>query len=128
MLDGNPEATPPSCTSHRHDQTARSCIVVLALLWAVVFLTGLRTGLSGRRVATADTPHGTVNPNSAAWYELALLPRIGESKARAVVTCRDARMLDGRGPSFAGPTDMTEVRGIGPKTVERIAKELRFDD
>lgn len=128
MLDGNPEATPPSCTSHRHDQTARSCIVVLALLWAVVFLTGLRTGLSELRVATADTPPGTVNPNNAAWYELALLPRIGESKARAVVRCRDARTRDGIAPSFAGPADLTEVRGIGPKTVARIAKELRFDE
>lgn len=128
MLDGSLKAAQPSHTSNRHDQTARSCIVVLALLWVVVFLSGLRTGLGGRHVATADAPPGTVNPNSAAWYELALLPRIGESKARAVVTCRDARMRDGVGPSFAGPTDLTEVRGIGPKTVERMAKELRFDD
>ena len=94
----------------------------------MVVLCSLPNGSGVRRVATADAPPGTVNPNSAPWYELALLPRIGESKARAMVTCRDGRMRDGVGPSFTGPTDLTEVRGIGPKTVERITKELRFDD
>jgi len=94
----------------------------------MVFASGLRAGWSGRIVATADAPPGTVNPNSAPWYELALLPRIGESTARAMVACRDARMRDRVGPSFVGPTDLTEVRGIGPRTVERLAKELRFSD
>lgn len=128
MIESSPDVASPSCTSMRHDQTSRSCVVVLALLWAVVVVSGLRTGLSGRRVATADAPPGAVNPNSAPWYELALLPRVGEAKARAVVRCRDARMRDGIGPAFARPVDLTEVRGIGPKTVERMAKELRFDD
>ncbi len=128
MIESSPDAASPSCTNNRHDQTARACVVVLALLWAVVAANGLRAGSSGRHVATADAPSGTVNPNSAAWYELTLLPRIGESKARALVRCRAARMSDGIGPSFARPTDLTEARGIGPKTVERMARELRFDD
>ncbi len=128
MIERSPDVASPSCTSMRHDQTARSCVVILALLWGVIAVSGLRTGLSGRRVASADVPPGAVNPNGAPWYELALLPRVGESKARAVVRCRDARARDGIAPSFAGPADLIEVRGIGPKTVERIAKELRFDE
>jgi len=128
MFEGRPDAASPSGAGNRHDQIARSCVAALVVLWVVVALSGLRTGLSGRPVDTADAPPGTVNPNSAPWYELALLPRIGESTARAVVACRDARMRDGIGPAFAGPTDLTEVRGVGPRTVARLANELRFSD
>jgi competence ComEA-like helix-hairpin-helix protein len=52
--------------------------------------------------------------NEAAWYELALLPGLGEKKARAVVAWREEH---GRFKSLA---DLEQVKGVGPKTVEGL--------
>ena len=79
----------------------------------------------------AGEPLSTVEPNLAPWWELTVLPRIGETTARAIVTYRGSPP-DGRGkgrtpPVFQTPGDLARVRGIGPKTVTRIAPCLRFE-
>lgn len=109
---------------------ARAAITIMALLATVMF------------VAYAATPEGVavgnqrpailtgVNPNFAAWPELVLLPGIGETKARAIVdyrksVCRDG--LSGCAMSvYERPIDLEKVRGIGPKTADRMTKHLRF--
>lgn len=64
-----------------------------------------------------------VDPNTAEWADLALLPDIGEQTARAIIEYRSvvARC------AFRRPQDLLPVKGIGPKTVEAIAPHLRFD-
>ena len=59
-----------------------------------------------------------VDVNRAAWHELAQLPGIGEVTARKIVASRK-----NQGP-FVDPDDLQRVRGIGPKTVERIRPYL----
>ena len=54
-----------------------------------------------------------------------MLPRIGEHLARRVVRFREL----GAGvatPVFCRPADLEGVRGIGPKTVQRISPFLEF--
>lgn len=79
----------------------------------------------------AGAPLGTVEPNLAPWWELTVLPRIGEITARAIVTYRETPGNGGgKGrtpPVFQTPGDLARVRGIGPKTVTRIAPYLRFE-
>lgn len=55
-----------------------------------------------------------VDLNRAGARELAILPEIGPSTAKAIIEDRAAR-----GP-FASVTELTRVRGIGPATVEAI--------
>lgn len=55
-----------------------------------------------------------VNVNRAGMEELMSLPYIGEVKARAIISYRDEH-----GP-FSSPGDLLNVKGIGPKTLERI--------
>ena len=73
----------------------------------------------------------SINPNLAPWWELAVLPRIGENTARRVVSFREAARPfapDGpAGPVFCRAADLTAVRGIGPRTVARVARYLRFE-
>ena len=72
-----------------------------------------------------------INPNLAPWWELAVLPRIGENTARRVVSFREGARSsapDGpAGPVFCRAADLTAVRGIGPRTVARVARYLRFE-
>ena len=59
-----------------------------------------------------------VDINAAPWQELTLLPDIGEQLARRIVEDRDAE-----GP-FGDLNDLRRVRGIGPKTFDRIKPYL----
>ena len=52
------------------------------------------------------------------WPELSQLPGIGETLARRIV---ESRVDDG---PFVDHSDLTRVRGIGPRTLARIAPYL----
>ena len=59
-----------------------------------------------------------VDPNSADWPELCLLPDVGEQLARRIVADRQAN-----GP-FRDWDDLRRVRGIGPRTLEGMKPYL----
>ena len=84
----------------------------------------------GGGTAQADV-RSTIDPNRAPWCEFTVLPRIGESLARRITEYRTEASGrtdgDARRPVFHSAADLDEVRGIGPKTVLRIAPFLRFD-
>lgn len=71
------------------------------------------------RVLTADGYFYTLDINQATWLEWAQLDGIGETLARRIVQDR----LD-RGP-FVDIEDVSRVRGIGQKTMNRIRPHLR---
>ena len=59
-----------------------------------------------------------VDVNEADWPELAQLPRIGETLARRIV---ESRRRDG---PFHNGEDLRRVKGIGPRTMERLRPYL----
>ena len=59
-----------------------------------------------------------MNLNRANARLLTRLPGIGPKKAEAVVAYREAH------GAFASVADLQQVRGIGPKTVEKLAPML----
>jgi hypothetical protein len=87
--------------------------------------------------------HSTVNPNWAPWWELIILPGIGETKAKNIIDFRvkqrnsagpgeahnleSAKSIVGSPQVFQCPADLDRVPGIGPKTVEAVQSELDFD-
>jgi len=105
-------------------------VVILTGAWLLTAGTIAATLLSrsGAAVRTDRAPSGTINPNEAPWYDLTLLPRIGEAKARAIVAYRRGSDHDGTGEVFRVASDLEHVSGIGPKTVRRLAPELRFHE
>ncbi len=79
---------------------------------------------TGRRVIEIDrAPRGTaqfqIDINDADWPEFSVLPGVGETLARRIV---ESRATEGR---FADIEELRRVRGIGPKTLERIKPYLR---
>ena len=80
-------------------------------------------GCRGRLVeidrAEPQTAEFQVDLNEADWPELTQLPNIGETLARRIV---DSRKSDGR---FLDHEDLKRVRGIGPKTLQKVKPYLR---
>lgn len=60
--------------------------------------------------------------NSATWVEWIQLDGIGETLARRIVADREAN-----GP-FSDIDDLQRVKGIGPKTVDKLRPFLKLDD
>jgi competence ComEA-like helix-hairpin-helix protein len=67
-----------------------------------------------------EVPVGRIDPNRASAAELIRLPGIGPALAGRIVADRDQN-----GP-FRSPEALRRVRGIGPKTLERIRGFLSF--
>lgn len=71
-----------------------------------------------------------IDPNTAQWFEIAQLPRIGEALAKRVVAFRERSLTqdDNAEPVFRTPADLAQVKGIGEKTVLRMGPYLRLPD
>jgi len=68
-----------------------------------------------------------LNPNAATWEQIALLPNLGEKKAKAIVAYRDQYLADHPGDlAFRTPDDLTKIKGIGDATVANLSPYLAF--
>jgi competence ComEA-like helix-hairpin-helix protein len=94
-----------------------------------VFLCGLfvaSDSLGARGLHGIELPD-RINPNEADVGSLVRLPGIGMGRAWAIVSYREAAFREGKRPAFGNCSDLQEVRGIGPKTVEKIGEWLEFE-
>ena len=105
----------------RRDQAVVAIIgltfwIVLTTLWFV------KGGAAGQLVdidyVAAQPARFVVDINEAAAAEFALLPGIGKLKSLRIVELRDRK---GR---FRDHDELLEVKGIGPKTMERMRPYL----
>jgi len=112
---------PASLLLRRAEQSAIALLTLLSFLVLVGCWLTMQTRRGGV-IEFERAPRGAiefvVDINSADWPELMLLPDIGETLARRVV---ESRQADG---PFRDLNDLQRVRGIGPKTVERVRPYL----
>lgn len=126
-MGADPNTTRPTASpSGAYDP----CTSILALLWLVMFAAALPS-LGTDDDGVPPTPiSGTISPNTAPWWELTVLPRIGEGIAHKIVRYRETARRDssnGADPvAFACAADLAQVRGIGPNTLQRIGRYLDF--
>jgi competence protein ComEA len=103
------------------DQAGVALLILLALAGIVSWWVS-QGGLQGRLIEMQQAPPLAaafrVDINVADWPEFCQLPGIGETLARRIVQTRAIR---GR---FVDHQDLRHVRGIGPKTLERIRPYL----
>jgi comEA protein len=64
---------------------------------------------------------GVVNVNSATAEELALLPGVGPAKAQAILEYRKEH------GAFKRVEDLSEVKGIGDKALEKLRPHIALD-
>ncbi len=131
---------PPAASSHapsKHPEEAAPAkglysrlqvaiiLVLLALLAAGLFVFKHRRRLNAEPMAvTTGNPDDyafRVDVNTASWEVIALLPGIGETKAKAIIEYREKN-----GP-FKTAEDLTHVSGIGEKTIEAISPHIAFN-
>ena len=62
-----------------------------------------------------------IEVNEARWTEWLQLPGIGEKLAKTIVEDRD------RQGAFRSIDDVARVKGIGPKTLEKLRPHLRYE-
>lgn len=67
-----------------------------------------------------DPAKRLLNPNTATAEELVTLPEVGPQLAKAIIARR-------KGQPFTKAEDLLEVKGIGPKTLEKMKPRLKFD-
>src|SRR5438094_2721448 len=66
------------------------------------------------RSSRSDQLADRLDPNVATWQELAVLPQLGEKRAKEIVAYREQYHADRRGDlAFRKPEDLLVVRGIG---------------
>lgn len=104
------------------DQGAAAALLAISLAF-IGWHHWQQGGLKGRLIeieqAAPQPAQYWVDINTGEIPDFLLLPDIGESLARRIVEDRQAN-----GP-FADHRDLMRVRGIGPKTLERIQPYLR---
>lgn len=114
-------ATPPWLLK-RADQAAVGGLVLVALV-AMAAWWLRQGGWQGRLIEIDRQPkleaRFVVDINRADWPELAQLPGIGRTLAQRIVASRDEH-----GP-FVDHDELRRVRGIGPKTLEKMRPYLR---
>ncbi len=107
-------------------------LVLTVLVGAIVLAVGrvdpsrvkglrLETATALEEVAGSSAPVWPLNLNTADETELKLLPGIGPVRAKAIIELRKALGY------FSDPTDLLEVKGIGPRTLERMRPMVVVD-
>lgn len=99
---------------------AYAALVVFAGLCSMLFCC---YDLCSQSCAAEQLESG-VNPNIAGMDSLVRLPGIGPSRAGAIIDYRN--QVDG--VAFENAGDLQKIKGIGPKTVEKIGDYLYFTD
>jgi hypothetical protein len=101
---------------------------LLVVFWGVVVWGAVACGFKPDRMLINSRfaeVESRIDPNEAPWFELTILPGIGEGKARGIVAHR-MRRLPEETSVFREAADLDQVPGIGPVTIRRISRELRF--
>ncbi len=114
-------------------RSQRIALAVLAL--SLVILAGMRYWMNPLDITDPQNAPGTragelasrLDPNTADWPSLAVIPGMGEKRARGIVEYRTQFLVQHPDQkAFSCPDDLQAVKGIGPATVSNIEKYLLF--
>jgi len=108
----------------------RSFAFVIAVALSVVGAIFLVSAGFVERDETCNGSHleSRINPNYATSASLVRLPAIGPARAQAIIAYRkDFEKTNSNRTAFTNYSDLQQVKGIGPKTVEGMDKLLKFE-
>jgi|GEM_PF-1974866 len=125
-VEARREAFEVARLQHAH----RAFWIAIGLIAIVILFAAWQSVGAWRADARNATLIAGVDPNTAGWAELALLPGLGESVAKRIVAYREARrgQLAAGVPVFQKPADLLPVNGIGERMLEKIEGSLRFSN
>lgn len=114
--------------------TAAQRRVIVVLLVCFIAYIGIRQGVDRAYVSNpqpdvsplADRLADRIDPNTADWTSLAVLPGLGEKRAKEIIAFRDRRRAAGEQQPFQRPADLGKIKGIGPSLVKQLEPYLLF--
>ena len=117
-----------TASEHPGQNLSQSMALVVGVCLAVVVGSCFASRVCARRDRWSVQLESRINPNTAGIGSMVRLPGIGLTRAQAIIAFR-ARTAEETGNPvvFGCPADLMQVRGIGPKTVEGLARWLRFE-
>ncbi len=125
----------PCDPAHHLAFTARQRRTLIGLLCVGAVAAGMLWVLNRSVVADPQPESGAraaeladqIDLESADWQTLAILPGIGEKRARDILAKRDELRQRRPGePAFKRPEDLLVISGIGVATIEKIRPFLLF--
>ena len=105
-------------------QWTRGCVVMGLIAVGIWGVLSVQLCMSFR-ARPLDTCPQRINPNTASMGSLVRLDGIGRARAMDIIYYREHHTQDGQ--AFKSAEDMQQIRGIGPKTVEKNLPRLTFD-
>ncbi len=112
----------------KNPSTQKQIIVVFFLATTLLIGTIIKMGmdyhwwLPHTEIASSLSPEDIkvkLDINEAPWYELVLLPKLGEVKAKAIVKYREKH------GNFKSLDDLYMVKGIGPSIIGAIKDHIK---
>lgn len=102
-------------------------VLCVALLIRLYFNQGYVSDPPPARPARFDELADRIDPNNATWQDLAVLPQLGEKRAKEIVAYRDQFRADKRGDTpFQSIDDLLKIKGIGVAMLTTIRPHLMF--
>lgn len=98
-------------------------VAAVAVLIGLAILVG--SMMAGRGQAVCDFLPERINPNTASIGSLVRLPGVGRARALDIIHYRQTQQGDGK--VFMTADDLQAIRGIGPKTAEKLSPWLTFE-
>ena len=102
----------------------------MGLLWLVMAVAVAFAYIDGYRAAPLAPAQSTIDPNTARWWELTVLPQVGPATSHAILRYRQSFAQDAADKAdaraFRCVADLDGVPGIGPVTLQQIGKYLDF--
>jgi competence ComEA-like helix-hairpin-helix protein len=112
-------------TDENSVQAFSFCLAIIVCILLCAFF-GL-AGNTENRIEAAKL-ESRINPNDAAIGSLVRFPGIVLSKATAISAYRrESRIEEPNKVAFENISDLQNVRGIGPKTAEKISQWMKFE-
>src|SRR3954469_20500798 len=108
---------------------AFTLILSAVLLYRVVTNRQYVSDPQPAKPARFDELADRLDPNVATWQELAVLPQLGEKRAKEIVAARESwRRIDPQRVVYARAEDLLAVKGIGRAMVETVRPYLIFPE
>jgi competence ComEA-like helix-hairpin-helix protein len=110
----------------RHD-SVRYYAFFVAIIFAIpLFIFFFNSGLQSSNSNFTAALETGINPNTADSASLVRLPGIGPARAAEIIKYRNSPDIEQ--PAFRSADDLQNIRGIGPKTVEKLTHYLIFNE
>ena len=110
-----------------HHDSVRNYAFFAAIIFAILlFIFFFSNSFCSSDSNYPDALETVINPNTADSASLVRLPGIGPARAAEIIKYRNSP--DIAPPAFRSADDLQKIKGIGPKTVEKFADYLSFDE